>query len=218
MDTLEVPEMFPNRNDARISIETSKPDVEHCELQHTVSYQGSILSFFLGEEQARQASMYEQRMTLRYALHHYKVAVKWVILMAAPALMEGYQTFLMSAFSSFQPFCRFYGASPAEGEAGQNIDITVMNDTDGDGYLDHSLATHWQCIIPIGTALGQIAGLVIAPRLSAWFGYRRCIIGGIWNSIIWLGLLVGASFLSHCCASSVRMSLLVVGEFFLGGS
>lgn len=84
---LPVPEVVTSYHDPRSALEAPKDvfkeahkealrgESEHVEMIPTKSYQGSMLSFFLGEEQARQATMYEQRMTLSYALRHYKTAV-----------------------------------------------------------------------------------------------------------------------------------------------
>lgn len=148
---------------------------------------------FAGNASAKAASDHEQNMSMWYTVKHYRAALFWAALMAAPIIMEGYETALVPSFMSLQTFKSLYGRAV---------------DAGGD---DHKvIPAIWQSSITIAAAIGQIGGLLVAPRLVNRFGYRLCTMGGL----IWAGCCLMIGFWSTEVGPKLHMYL--AGEFLLG--
>jgi SP family general alpha glucoside:H+ symporter-like MFS transporter len=159
---------------------------------HTTVVSNNIVNdIYSGNEAAKTASDHEQGMTMLYTVKYYYIALIWAALMAAPIIMEGYETALVPSFFSFKNFQEIYGS----------VDIN------GVSYI----APTWQSGITIAAACGQLFGLWLAPRLVNQFGYRICTMGGL----TWAAgcLLIG--FFSASIATS-KLHMYLAGELLLG--
>lgn len=145
---------------------------------------------FTGNTAAKAASDHEQKMSMRYTVKYYKPALFWAALMAAPIIMEGYETALVPSFMSLKTFKDTYGK-----------DI---------GAEEKSIPAIWQSSITIAAAIGQIGGLLVAPRLVNRFGYRLCTMGGL----VWAACCLMIGFWSTQVGPKLHMYL--AGEFLLG--
>ena len=159
---------------------------------HTTIVSNDIVNdIYSGNEAAKSASDHEQSMTMRYTLKYYYIALIWAALMAAPIIMEGYETALVPSFFSFKNFKEIYGS----------VDVNGV----------YYIAPTWQSGITIAAACGQLFGLWLAPRLVNQFGYRICTMGGL----TWAAgcLLIG--FFSTSIATS-KLHMYLAGELLLG--
>lgn len=161
----------------------SKEKVAICELAT-----GDATDIYAGNEAARAASDHEQNMTMRYTIQYYYAALFWAALMAAPIIMEGYETALVPSFFSYQTFKELYGKQD-----------------------NNNILPGWQSGITISTAMGQLFGLWLAPRVVNRFGYRYCTTAGLsWAAVC---LLIG--FLS-AYSPKAKLAIYLVGELLLG--
>ncbi|KAK3192236.1 hypothetical protein K4F52_001866 [Lecanicillium sp. MT-2017a] len=185
-----------SRKTAATTVELNTPadhaagDKEKVTQTTTVSTE-IVNDVYAGNEAAKSASAHEQSMTMRYTTKYYYIALIWAALMAAPIIMEGYETALVPSFFSFQTFQKFYGA----------IDV----------YGGHFIAPSWQSGITIAAACGQLFGLWLAPRLVNQFGYRICTMAGLtWAA----GCLLIGVFSINIPGS--RLHMYLAGELLLG--
>ena len=84
--------------------------------------------------------------------------------MAAPIILEGYETSLMPNFFSYKPFRHLYGRITTPGSAGPPEAI---------------ITPEWQSSILAGGAAAQLIGLLLAPKLANKFGYRHTAMMGL---------------------------------------
>ncbi|EGX90835.1 trehalose transport-related protein [Cordyceps militaris CM01] len=147
-----------------------------------------VNDIYAGNEAAKAASDHEQTMTMRYTIKYYFMALFWAAMMAAPIIMEGYETALVPSFFSFKPFKELYGQT-------SNGNLIVP--------------PAWQSGITISAAVGQLFGLWLAPRVMNRFGYRLCTKAGLaWASIC---LLIGVLSIP-----GAKLHIFLVGELLLG--
>lgn len=152
--------------------------------------------FFGGDEQAKAAHRHEQRMTYRYAIRHYWPAMLWAIVMAAPIIMEGYETFLVPTLFAYKAFKELYGTEPP----GTHV-----------GYKKH-IPPLWQSVITVAAAVGQLAGLSWAPRLVNRYGYQRSAV----YRLLMAGFCLLITFSSSWVPLNSRLTFFSLGEFALG--
>lgn len=181
------PETQVGSPDSPTSRQGSKEEVTFTEVPITDEIVNDI---YVGNEAAKAASDHEQNMTMRYTIKYYYVALFWAALMAAPIIMEGYETALVPSFFSFKSFQELYGS---QNKSGQYI-----------------VRPAWQSGITISAAIGQLIGLWLAPRVVNRFGYRFCTMTGL----TWAAgcLLIGFFSLSQFG----KLHVYLLGEFFLG--
>ena len=134
--------------------------------------------------------------------------------MAATVMMEGYETLVVPSFFSYQPFSRFYGVGLRQKRTDPTCPegLTPFNDVDGDGRIDRVVGTHWQTGITVGTALGQLVGLFLAPTLTRRVGYRKAALFGLAMVGSFLMIPFGSSFIYD----GGHQKLLKNGVFMLG--
>jgi SP family general alpha glucoside:H+ symporter-like MFS transporter len=84
--------------------------------------------------------------------------------MAAPIILEGYETALMPNFFSYKPFRHLYGKIYTPGSAGAPEAI---------------ITPEWQSAILGSGAAAQLIGLLLAPKLANRFGYRHTAMIGL---------------------------------------
>lgn len=149
-----------------------------------------VNDIYAGNEAAKAASDHEQAMTMRYTVKYYYMALFWAALMAAPIIMEGYETALVPSFFSFKSFQELFGEASKDG----SLIIRPV----------------WQSGITIAAAVGQLIGLWLAPRVVNRFGYRICTMVGLTCAAGFL--LIG--FFSVSAGSKLHTYL--AGEFLLG--
>lgn len=170
--------------------------IHHSDGSSMHKREGSICSFFGGNDAAKQASAHEQNMTLKYALRYYFPAMLWAILMAAPIIMEGYETATVPTFFEFRSFQHLYGSVPKGKTEGQDARIAPM----------------WQVGITIAASIGQLCGLYVAPRLVNKLGYKKCTLAGL----IWASCMLLIGFFSSWAPHSQRLGIFLSGELLLG--
>ena len=71
--------------------------------------EAQLREYFQGDEDAIAASKYESALTWRNSVKHFKPALGYAALMAAPVFLEGYQTAVIPGFYGFVPFKTEYG-------------------------------------------------------------------------------------------------------------
>lgn len=155
------------------------------------------------------AILYEQNMSFPYAVKHYRAAVIWSTLMAATSILEGYEEGLVTNFLNYEPFSRLYCNSHHTRQlAGPAVD------RGGDGTPGSSLSGRWQMIISMGTSLGEIAGLLLAPALTKTLGYRYSTL----LALLMVALFAVVPFLSSFVGGSglARRSVFAAGHLLLG--
>lgn len=162
-----------------------KVDVSEVQVQEEI-----VNDIYAGNVAAKTASEHEQGMTMGYTLKYYYVALVWAALMAAPIIMEGYETALVPSFFSFNSFQKIYGTLNKNGR--------------------YFISPAWQSGITISAAIGQLFGLWLAPRVVNRFGYRICTMSGL----IWAACCLLIGFLS--VSASSRLHVYLAGELFLG--
>lgn len=156
----------------------------------TVQATDDLSDIFAGNAAAKAASDHEQSMKMRYTVRYYYMALFWAALMAAPIIMEGYETALVPSFFSLKSFQRLYGVMLSE-----------------DKYV---IPATWQSGITIAAACGQIVGLSFAPHLVNRVGYRWCTIGGL----LWAAACLMVGFWSVSVGPKLHMYF--AGEMLLG--
>ncbi|OAA71332.1 trehalose transport-related protein [Cordyceps fumosorosea ARSEF 2679] len=176
----------PESPNSRQDSQGSKEQVIVAEVPITEEIVNDI---FAGNEAAKAASDHERTMTMRYTIKYYYIALFWAAMMAAPIIMEGYETALVPSFFSFEPFQAIYGDSI---ENGKPIVRPV-----------------WQSSITIAAAVGQLFGLWLAPRVVNRFGYRRCTLCGLTWAALCLVIGIVSTF-------SAKLQIYLVGELLLG--
>ncbi|OAA38610.1 Sugar/inositol transporter [Metarhizium rileyi] len=149
------------------------------------------IDIFGGDEAAKAANHHEQSMTLKYTMRYYYIAIIWAAIMAAPIIMEGYETAMVPNFFSFDAFQQKYG-------------------TRADDALEWTIPTAWQSGITMSAAAGQLIGLWIAPRVVNRRGYRTCSAVGL----IWAGLCLMLGFWSM--DTGHPLVVFLIGELLLG--
>ncbi|TQW00409.1 hypothetical protein V2A60_001494 [Cordyceps javanica] len=168
------------------SRQESKEKVTFTEVAVTEEIVNDI---YAGNEAAKAASDHEQTMTMRYTIKYYYIALFWAALMAAPIIMEGYETALVPSFFSFRAFQNIYGNAYKDG-------LAVIRPT-------------WQSGITISAACGQLFGLWLAPRVVNRYGYRICTMCGLtWAAAC---LLIGIFSIKPA-----SLHIYLVGELLLG--
>lgn len=153
-----------------------------------------IDDFFGSNEQAKEASRHEQHMTVKYAIQYYYPAMIWAILMAAPIIMEGYETALVPTFFSYVAFEQLYGS-----------EVGLM---DGKPHIP----AMWQSGITISAAVGQLIGLFITPFVINRFGYKRSTLSGLTAAALFLLITFSSSWVSH----NFKLPVYLLGELLLG--
>lgn len=146
---------------------------------------------FAGNDVAKTANEHEQKMSMRYTIRYYYIAMVWAALMAAPIIMEGYETAMVPNFFSFKAFQEKFGFK-------------------AHGAKEYTIPTAWQSGITIAAACGQLAGLWIAPRLVNRMGYRICSAAGF----IWAGFCLMIGF--WAMDTKHPLAVFLVGEMLLG--
>ncbi|KAM3559733.1 hypothetical protein MY1884_003304 [Beauveria asiatica] len=170
---------------------TVQGNKEHVTFSEVPLNDEIVNDVYAGNEAAKTASDHEQSMTMRYTIKYYYIALFWAAVMAAPIIMEGYETALVPSFFSFRTFQDIFGS-----------------DLNG----KHVVRPAWQSGITICAALGQLFGLWLAPRVVNRFGYRTCTMCGLsWASVC---LLIG--FFSTFAFATARLPIYLVGELLLG--
>ena len=146
---------------------------------------------FAGNDAAKRANDHEQNMSMLYAIRYYYVAFIWAVIMAAPIIMEGYETALVPSFFSYGPFRDVYGEY--YGPTGIKI-----------------IHPSWQSAITVAAASGQLLGLWWAPMLLNRVGYRWCTVVGLF----WVGIFLQVGFWSAYV--KYELAAFFCGEFLLG--
>lgn len=146
---------------------------------------------FTGNDAAKRANDHEQNMSIVYAIRYYYVALIWAATMAAPIIMEGYETALVPSFFSYGPFREEYGQPYGP------IRIKLIHPS-------------WQSGITVAAAAGQLLGLWVAPMLLNVVGYRCCTAFGL----VWVGVFLQAGFWSSYIKH--KLAMFLCGEFLLG--
>ena len=145
-----------------------------------------------GNEPAKQASKHEQKMSFRYTITYYHVAMLWAALMAAPIIMEGYETATVPNFFSLSHF------------------KDNLGEPNGSNYLDMVIPTKWQAGITMAAASGQLFGLWLAPRMVNGLGYRISTVIGLSSAALFL-------LVAFFCVDTPRpIVTFTVGELLLG--
>lgn len=146
---------------------------------------------FGSDEVARAANQHEQSMSMRYTVKYYHVAMIWAALMAAPIIMEGYETALVPNFFSYEAFKKRFGRQAP-------------------GQTEYTIPTAWQSGITVAAAGGQLIGLWLAPRVVNRMGYRICSAAGF----VCAGLCLMVGFWSM--GTGNPLAVFLAGEFLLG--
>lgn len=186
--TRATPDAPAQTADSPVSPAGSKEKVTFTEVHVSDDIVNDI---YAGNAAAKAASDHEQNMTMRYTIKYYRMALFWAALMAAPIIMEGYETALVPSFFSFQNFKIHYGKLLPDGT--------------------HMISPSWQSAVTIAAACGQLFGLWLAPRVINRFGYRFCTMAGLtWAA----GCLLIGFFSSTKSGGCLHVYL--VGELLLG--
>lgn len=146
---------------------------------------------FTSNYAAKRANNHEQNMSMLYAIRYYYIALIWAAIMAAPIIMEGYETALVPSFFSYGPF---------QDEYGQEYGLLSIK-------LIHP---SWQSVITVAAAIGQLLGLWVAPILLNVIGYRFCTAIGLFCVGIFLQLGFWSSSMKY------ELPAFFCGEFVLG--
>lgn len=157
----------------------------------TVHELSESADIFAGSHAAKAANDHEQNMSMRYTVKYYYGALLWAILMAAPIIMEGYETALVPSFFSYSPFQQRYGRFVSE-----------------DTFM---ISPAWQSGITIAAACGQLLGLWTAPKVVNRIGYRTCTIAGL----AWAGAFLMVGFWSSVVTQG-KLPMFLCGELLLG--
>ncbi|KHO00653.1 General substrate transporter [Metarhizium album ARSEF 1941] len=146
---------------------------------------------FRGNIAAKAANDHEQTMSTKYALKYYSIAMAWAAVMAAPIIMEAYETAMVPTFFSYRAFQCKYG---------------LRNDETGDCYIP----TGWQSGITMAASSGQLAGLYMAPHIVNRMGYRICSVAGFISAA--LCLMIGFWSMD----TDRALAVFLIGEMLLG--
>ncbi|KAG8425734.1 hypothetical protein J3459_009729 [Metarhizium acridum] len=152
---------------------------------------GADNDIFRGNNAAKTANDHEQNMSMRYAVKYYSIAMVWAAVMAAPIIMEAYETAMVPTFFSYKAFQRKFGAKKA------NTD-------------EYFIPTYWQSGITMAASFGQLAGLYLAPHVVNRMGYRVCSAA----AFICAGLCLMIGFWSM--DTSRPLAVFLIGEMCLG--
>ncbi|CAH0043230.1 unnamed protein product [Clonostachys solani] len=171
--------------------DTNAPSHRHSSV---LNREGSIYSFFGGNEAARQANIREQEITLNAAFRYYHPAMRWAIIMAAPIILEGYDTSLMPNFFSNGAFIAHYGTT-TERTPDQKI-----------------IPAYWQSAITAAATIGQLFGLLVAPKIVDRVGYRVSNVEGLLCAALCLVVVFASSF----CGEKGNRAVYLTGEFLIG--
>ncbi|KAJ0427171.1 general substrate transporter [Aspergillus carlsbadensis] len=130
-------------------------------------------------EQGRRA---ELDLTVRDALHYYRPAVVWSVLISITTVMESYDLQIVHAFYAFPQFQEKYGVP-----------------LDGGGY---SIPAKWQTALNLISLVGLIGGTFMNGWASERFGARKVIMA----SLVALAAFITITFLAP------SIEVLLVGE------
>jgi len=110
--------------------------------------------------EAHTATDAEHTITVGQALKIYKWAVLWSVLISTTVVMEGYDTTLIGSFMAYPGFKQRYG--------------TWTGDENG-----WQISANWQNALNVTGAIGTIIGALLNGVLTAKYGHRKVIIGGL---------------------------------------
>lgn len=160
--------------------------------------EGSIYSFFGGNERARHAAAHERDMPMWYALKYYYPAIIWAILMAAPIIMEGYETDMATKFFSYGPFKREYGS--------------LMHQNPEVHSGEYVIPPEWQSGVIAAASIGQLIGIWVGPKVMNKIGYRYSTLGGLFVAACCLMIGFSSTFMPALS----KFPVFLCGEFVLG--
>lgn len=109
---------------------------------------------------AHQATDAEHNITIREAFRKYNRAVLWSVLISTTVVMEGYDVTLLGSFMAYPAFQRKYGE--------------YYNEESG-----YQISASWQNALNVTGAIGTIIGALLNGYLTAKFGHRKVIMGGM---------------------------------------
>jgi len=110
--------------------------------------------------EAHNATDAEHNITIRQALKTYNRAVFWSVLISTTVIMEGYDVTLLGSFMAYPAFKQRYG--------------TYTDEEHG-----YQISASWQNALNVTGAVGNIIGAMLNGYLTAKFGHRRVIMGGM---------------------------------------
>ncbi|KAG6009901.1 hypothetical protein E4U21_001003 [Claviceps maximensis] len=151
----------------------------------------STTTIFGDDELIKNMMLHEKCMSLGYMFEHYREAMIWAALMAAPIFVQGYAKALLSSFFSYEPFIKTFGNQES-------------------GRTEYTIPTPWQTTILLASACGQLIGLWVAPYAIRAMGYRKCI--SISLVLAYIFTTVG-SLSSH---AGNPLALFLVSQLFIG--
>lgn len=110
--------------------------------------------------EAHHATDVEHNISIWQALKTYKKAAIWSVLISTTVIMEGYDVTLLGSFMAYPAFKRKYGSWTGEESEWQ-------------------ITASWQNALNVTGAIGTIIGALLNGFLTAKFGHRRVIMGGM---------------------------------------
>ncbi len=135
---------------------------------------------------AKLATEFERRMTIRQAIKMYPKATIFSVILSLSLVMEGYDTSLLGGFFGYPSFQKKFGTQI--------------------GPDSYQLSAEWQSGLQNGVQVGEIIGLWLAGTLAEKYGYKKTMLGSL---IMMIGIIFIMFF-----AQNIEM--LFVGEILCG--
>lgn len=139
-----------------------------------------------GGDRIHDAVAQEHNLSLGQAIRLYPKSIAWSLVMSTAIIMEGYDTILLSSLYAQPSFAQAYGVPVGDGT--------------------YQLTPAWQSGLNSGSAIGQLAGLLIAGHLSEQVGFKRTMLGG----------LVACIALIFITFFAPNITVLLVGQILFG--
>ncbi|CEJ90390.1 hypothetical protein VHEMI06178 [[Torrubiella] hemipterigena] len=137
-------------------------------------------------EDIHDAAAQEHTLSLWHAIRLYPKSIAWSLVMSTAIIMEGYDTILLGSLYAQPAFAKAYGVPVGDGT--------------------YQLVAPWQSGLNSGSAIGQLAGLLIAGHLSEQLGFKKTMLGGLFACIALIFITVFAP----------NITVLLVGQILFG--